>query len=353
MPASNAKIQIIGQTPGRALFITQTGRCYISRGYEVYRSDNWGATWRLDCRIPSATWKSLASRSMLAARLLRYYIAAFQVLDDGSRVAVARDGLFRAGPNEVEMSRVFTITRGSRPLNLATDGSRLLFGEYGYGLDKLEVFIYISEDRGKTWHVGYRFPAGDICHVHNVINDPWENHYWVLVGDFGRQPGIGALSKDLKTLDWLTRGNQQSRAVRVLIKSDCLLYGTDSDSDRNHIVRLDKKTARIDKLREVEGSSLYATTFGPVNAISTCVEHNPVSQSWECSLYVSWDGAVWHRTEQHKKDWYHLEIFQFGALVLPYAFHDQPRGMYSGQGVVNAHNLVTLLEFENEESKED
>jgi hypothetical protein len=345
----SSKPKVIRQTIGRALFVTSQGRCYISRKYDIYRSDDWGAAWQLDCRAPAAGWKSFAARSSLVARLLRHYIAAFQVLDDGSRVAVASDGLYRAENGEIEMKRVFTITRGSRPLNLAADGSRLIFGEYGSGLESSEVFIYVSEDRGNTWHVGYRFPAGDIRHVHNILIDPWANHYWVLVGDFDHQPGIGAMSKDLRTIDWIARGNQLSRAVEAIIKPDCLLYGTDSDRSRNYIARLDKQTGQIAKLLEVEGSSHFSASFGPVHAISTCVEPNPVCPSRECSLYVSRDGDSWNRTVTYKKDLYNFTLFQFGNIVLPFSRYEQPMGIYSAQAVVGAHDLVTVLNFDSKE----
>jgi hypothetical protein len=337
--------KIIGQIPGRALFIAPCGRYYISRGYDIFRSDDSGTTWSLDCRVPASGWKPIAARFSLAARMLRYNINAFQVLEDGSRVAVARDGIYRAELGETNMSRVFTITRGSRPLNLAADGKRLLFGEYGSDLESSEVFIYVSEDCGRSWHVGYTFPAGDIKHVHNIVLDPRENLYWVLVGDSDRQSGIGALSKDLRNIDWLTRGDQESRAVGVIVNRDSLFYGTDADHDRNFITRIDKQTAKKTKLQEIEGSSLFATKFGPVYAISTCVEPNPSCPSRECSLYVSRDGDVWTRMQPHRKDKYHFTLFQYGVLVLPFVACDQPKGMFSGQSIVGAHNIVKLLDF--------
>jgi hypothetical protein len=341
--------KIIRQTAGRALFVSSLGKCYISRKYDIYCSDDWGASWQLDCRVTETGLNRMITQSSLVARMLRYYIAAFQVLGNGSRVAVARDGLYRAEPGHVRMERVFSISRGSRPLNLAADGRRLLFGEYGSGLESSEVYIYVSEDSGKTWHVGHCFPRGDIRHVHNILIDPWENHYWILVGDFDRQPGIGALSKDLKTIDWLTRGGQESRAVGAIVKPDCLLYGTDSDRSRNFIVRLDKKTGNKSELLEIEGSSLYATAFGSFNAISTCVEPNPTCPSRECSLYVSLDGESWNRIQPHKKDRYSFTYFQFGALILPFSRCDQAKGMFSGQAVTGAHNLVTILSFDGKE----
>jgi len=337
-------VRITGSTGGRALYIGPAGELYVARRYEIYRSDDGGTTWRLNCYVPGSGWKPLVARSRLAARLLRYYIAAFQVLSDGSRIAVARDGLYRAGPDELRMSRVFRITRGSRPLNLAVDRSRVLFGEYGE-LDAYEACLYVSEDGGKGFDVAYRFRRGEIRHVHNVLVDPYHQGYWVFVGDFGCQPGIASLSKDLRTLEWLGRGSQKHRAVAALIETDCLIYGTDSDCQQNAIVRLDKRTGKVHHLRDVEGTSLYAATFGPVQVISTCVEPNAACNSNECSLYASRDGAQWERLLVHKKDRHHNKYFQFGTIVLPYAYHGEPRGMYSGQAIEGMDDRVSFLEL--------
>jgi hypothetical protein len=338
------EVRITGGTGGRALYIGAAGEVYVSQKHDIYRSDDWGATWQLDCYVPNKGWKPLVARSRLGARLLRYYIAAFQVLADGSRIAVARDGLYRAGPGELRMSRVFRLTRGSRPLNLAVDGSRVLFGEYG-NLDAYEVFLYVSEDHGKTFGVGYRFPKGDIRHIHNILLDPYQDGYWVLVGDFGPQSGIGLLSKDLRTIDWLNRGGQEYRAVAALVEPDCLIYGTDSDCERNFILRADKRTGQASRLLEVEGSSLYAANFGSVRLISTCVEPNPACKSRECSLYASINGADWERTVVHRKDRHYFTYFQFGTIVLPYAYHGQPRGMYSGQAIELMDDRVSFVEM--------
>lgn len=338
--------RITQQTAGRALFIAADGKCYVSRKYEIFASVDDGATWQLDCHVPASGWKPLAGAIKPFSRLFRYNIQALQVLGDGARLAVARDGIYRADTAETEMRRVLTYTRGSRPLNLCADGQRILFGEYGDGFDKSEVFLYVSEDAGHSWEVGFRFPQGSIRHVHNVLFDPAENHYWVFVGDFDSQPGIGALSKDLKHLEWLTRGNQVSRATGAIIAADALYYGTDSDREKNFLMRLDKKSGKTEKLQEVEGSSLYAASFGPVHVISTCVEPNPACPSRECALYVSRDFEHWSRILPHRKDFLHPVLYQFGCLVLPYSRCPRPLGMFSGQAVTGAHNRVTLLNFE-------
>ena len=173
----------VATTSGRALFAAGNGDLYIGRGCRIFRSRDRGRTWDLDCYVPSFGWKHYCSHVRLMARLLRWYIAALQVLPDGSRVAVARDGIYHAAAGEREMTRTFKIARGSRPPNIAVDGSRVIFGEYGGGLEESEVLIYVSEDGGRTFHEGFRFPRGDIRHVHNVMVDPFQRS---LLGRPGR-----------------------------------------------------------------------------------------------------------------------------------------------------------------------
>ena len=337
---------VVATTSGRALFAAANGDLYLGRGCRIFRSQDNGRSWHPDCFVPSFGWKHHSSRIWPLARLLRWYIAAFRVLADGSRLAVARDGIYRAAANEQSMTRVFAIHRGSRPLNFSVDGSRVLFGEYGSGLEDTEVLIYVSDDFGQTFHEGYRFPRGDIRHVHNVIVDPYDGGYWVLVGDFGRQTGIGRLSPDLKHLDWVGRGTQRVRAVSALIDEESLVYGTDSDRDRNFIVRLDKQSGRIDELVEVEGSSLYAARFGSHRLISTCVEPNPYCKSNESVLYGSAHGGDWKRLAAFQKDSLSPRYFQFGTLVLP-TVEDPPEGQYfySGQAVRKLDNQVAVVKI--------
>jgi hypothetical protein len=338
------QLKIVRKFPGRALLVGANSRLHISNRYRIFHSDDLGETWNLNCYIPSNSWKSYAATPSLAARLLRFYIASFHVLDDGSRVAVARDGIYRASPGEQRMHRTFKITRGSRPLNLSVDRNRVMFGEYGSGLENSRVAIYISEDYGKSFSVGYLFPQGDIRHVHNIVIDKIAGLYWVLVGDFEQQPGIGILSDDLSSIHWIRRGTQQCRAVCALPTKDGLIYGTDSDRERNFIVMLDRKDGNIRPLCEIEGSSLYATDFGAVKAIATCVEPNPHCPSKTSALYLSHNGISWTRSLCFQKDWFHPRYFQFGTLVLPPAKTSTDHILLSGQGLRGLDNTSLLIQ---------
>src|SRR5208282_3326691 len=197
---------------------------------------------------------------------------------------------------EVELSRTWAVTRGSRPINLSADGDRLLFGEYGGAeMDSLQVRIYVSEDGGKHLETALELPVGEVHHLHNILVDPLENVYWVLAGDHGPKAGIGVLSKDLRHFEWVARGSQMVRAVGALIRPDCLIYGSDTEMEANFVVRLDKKSGAFERLQPIEGGSHFAADFGSLALISTCVEPSRINRATTCSLYGSVNGLDWRR----------------------------------------------------------
>ncbi|GLH74850.1 hypothetical protein GETHLI_33520 [Geothrix limicola] len=340
---SDTPLTIQAETRGRALFIDRKGSLYIARKYRIFRSDDGGATWNLDCYVPTSGWKPVASTFSLAARALRFNIQAFQVLADGSRVAVARDGIYRAQAGESRMTRSWAVTRGSRPITLSAEGNRVFFGEYGGAeMDHVGVRVYLSEDGGRHFEPFFEFPKGDIHHIHNVVVDPYADHYWVLAGDHGRTPGIAALSKDGRHLDWLDRGHQMVRAVSVLPRPDHLIYGSDSEVEPNFLIRLDKKTAKWERLLPVEGSSLYAADVNGMAVISTSVESSAVNTARHCSLYASHDDATWTRLVSLEKDLW-SPILHFGLIVLPTVQDASTRRwMFSGQALKRHHDRVSL-----------
>jgi len=336
---------ICGETKGRALLIDRAGRLYIARGYRILRSDDGGATWKLDAWVPTSPWNHAVLRVSLATRLLRVNLQALQVLPDGTRVVVARDGIYRAGPGERRMTRSWAVSRGSRPITLSLDGTRLLFGEYGGGeMNRVGVRVYASEDGGRRFEPLFELPKGDVHHIHQVLVDPYADHYWILAGDHGREPGIAALSKDGRNLTWVDRGHQMVRAVSALPRPDALIYGSDSEVEPNFIIRLDRKTGRWDRLRPTEGSSLFAADVAGVSLISTSYETSPVMTTRRCPLYASIDDVTWEPILSLKKDFWHPYL-HLGLVVLP-TVQDRSarRWMFSGQAVTGHHDLVSLCD---------
>ena len=347
-------LSLLAHTVGRAQYIAQDGTLYISRGYKVYRSKDAGTTWGLDAAIPADFTKRFLARFRYSSRLLRYYIAGLGILSDGTRLVIARDGIYRAPYGSSKMDRVFRIVRGSRPLNLGVGReNRVVFGEYGWNRERSEIFIYVSDDEGRSFQVGYVFKPGEIRHVHNVVYDPFLDRYWVLAGDFGKEPGIGLLERDFTRLEWLARGDQMARAVGVIVEPDYLLFGTDSELQQNYIIRMDKASGTLHKLRPVEGTSLFAARFGPARAISICVEPSRVNRERNSKLYASRDGEAWAPLCGYPKDFLPFLFFQYGTLVLPQSVCARPIGMYSGQAVSGLDNRACVVSFDDPKASPD
>jgi len=134
------------------------------------------------------------------------------------------------------------------------------------------------------------------------------------------------------------------RAVGMLVRPDCLIYGSDSELEQNYIIRLDKKTGRYERVVPLDGSSLYAADFGNLGLISTCVEPSRVNKGQYSSLYGSVDGVDWKQLLSLPKDRWKAVLFQFGLIVLPYVKSRQPAyGMFSGQALTKHHNRVSII----------
>jgi hypothetical protein len=331
---------------GRALYVCPDGALYVARGCAVYRSDDDGRTWKPVVRLPYGPMRRLVKVSRLACRVLRHEIRAWLVSADGSYVASDRREVYYARPGEPLMSRSRIDEGGVRPMApislSAGPNNRILWGEYGANKRRRSVRIYVSDDGGHSFSVAYVFDAGSIRHVHNIVYDRDLEHYWVLAGDHGHEPGIGRLSADLNHFEWVVKGEQRYRAVCVFDFGDRLVYGTDTEMEPNAVLRLDKNTGRIERVTEMDGSCIYACRFGGLYVMSTTVEPSKVNRSQNASLWVSRDGERWTKVFQAAKDRWNERYFQFGSLVLPRGESDREAIAFSGQAVRGLDGSVVV-----------
>ncbi len=210
----------------------------------------------------------------------------------------------------------------------------MLFGEYNPQLHHGNpVRIFVSDDGGRSFEVAYSIDAGEVMHVHNLLYDPQLDHYWVFTGDFDDEAGIGILSSDFASFDWLGRGEQKYRLCEVFDFGDRLIYATDTPLEQNAIISLEKSSGRTETLAKTGGSCLYASRFGDLFVCSTTVETLSVEVCKSIDLWVSRDGSNWSSVLTAEKDLWHAELFQFGSLVLPRGTSDRETLFFSGQAV--------------------
>ena len=330
-------LDVVRSFPGRAVLVEPDGAIHLGRNYDILRSDDDGAHWTHVTALPRAPWRRAAEISRLACRLLRQEVRALVRLADGGYVAANREGVFfgRAGDPRLRPS---TVESGALPLMppmrlCAGPGDTVVWGEYGCPDEPRAVRLFASRDAGQSFQAVSALAAGEVLHVHNVLWDAAEGHYWVLAGDHGPAAGIGRLSADFARFEWFVRGEQRFRAVHAFDFGDRLVYATDTELEPNGLIVLDKRSGRAARLREFEGSCIYACRFGGLCALTTTVEPSSVNRSRFASLWVSRDGERWRRAWRARKDRWHADYFQFGSVVLPSGESGRERLVFSGQAL--------------------
>ncbi len=344
------KFTVRHQCRGRALLVLPDGTFYIGRGQAIYRSTDDGRTWKLAARLPTSLVRRGLAHIRLACRLLRHEVKAMAVLSNGALVACNRQGVYHAAPRGHTMlpSKITCDGPPAKPpmtLNVGP-GDRVTWGEYnsktGHGLP---IRIFVSEDAGAHYRAVHTSAGGDVLHVHSVFFDTQLGHYWVLTGDFDNEPGIGKLAADFSHFEWLARGRQQFRAVEVFDCGPFFVYGTDTQLEENHIVRLNKADATLETLQKTDGSCIYACRFGGLYVLSTSVEPSSINPSETASLWVSGDGIEWNEVYSAEKDSWHPVYFQFGSLVLPRGGSERETVLLSGQALRGIDGNVIVADI--------
>jgi hypothetical protein len=294
---------------------------YASRGYEVVSA-------RIQNSIPAVTWQPVAEfcpdwrrrvsvKNRLTARLFRDGFHALAALPAGGLVAAVPGAIVTFRPGESEFRRTHTIVRGTRPLHItAVPGGGVFWGEYFDNPSREEVHVYASGDAGATWSVAYTFPKGSIRHVHNIVHDPWENCLWVLTGDYGDECRILRAACDFSRVEAVLRGNQQARAVALVVTEDGLYFSSDTPLESNYIYKLDR-SGSLTRASELSSSSIYACRVGKEIFFSTMVEPSAVNRDQNVRVYGGNMVQGWQPLLDWKKDRWPMGLFQYGNAFLP------------------------------------
>jgi len=312
---------------------------YAAKNYSIYKSNNAGEHWTLDGRVVDHKYRFLGSVNKLLARLLRIEVSDLVILKDGTRIIIAKKGIFVAKPNNKQYIKVFSIPRGVKPMNICVDNNEnIYFGEYisngsFAGVERDEVHIYRSTNKGKDWNVCHTFPKNTIRHIHGIFYDAFTNKVWFTTGDRGDECIIGNTPDGFKTINIVKQGGQKYRAVKLLFYKDFIIYGTDTQVEQNYIIRFDRNDGKEYIIQEVQGSVLSATNFGNYACIATAIEPSDVNTDPYSHLWFSKDGLIWKDIYKAKKDSFSPKYFQFGRMLFPH------NAIMNDQVIVTGHAL--------------
>lgn len=294
---------------GKILSVSQNG-FVIARGYSIITTS--GESFK----ILDSLYSKL-SRHRLLSRFFRVEITRIYSIFNDEYLAIAKKGLFiqRHGANA--FAKCFSILRGSKPLNICVIPSGNIFwGEYFQNTKKDVVYIYESVDHARTWRIVYTFPRGSINHIHGLFFDPYTQRIWVTTGDRENECIIGYTEDEFQTFTEVFRGGQEYRTCQLFFFRDYIVFGTDTQYERNVIKCFDRRTLEITFLQEVQGSIIKGGQVGDVAFVSTSVEPSKVNKDRYAHLWVTKDGIHWEERFKAKKDCW-PSIMQFGTFEFP------------------------------------
>jgi hypothetical protein len=335
MTALPASVTPPGQEPGWAL--AQVARfprlralawsgnyLYASRAYQLLRAEisqeqipTNDVAWHPVASFRPPWWRRGSAATRLGSRLFRDGFHALALLPTGEIVGAVPRAMVTLRPGEPEFRTTHAITRGTRPLHIASVPSGAVYwGEYFDNSAREEVHVYASTDGGVSWNVAYTFPKKAIRHVHNIVYDAWGDCLWILTGDYGNECRILRASCDFRQVDVVLQGNQQARAVAVVPAEDGIYFASDTPLETNFIYRLDRSGA-LQKLAGVTSSSIYGCRVRDGIFFSTMVEPSAVNSDRHVRIYGSRHGEGWRSLLTWRKDLWPMNFFQYGNAFLP------------------------------------
>lgn len=319
---NNLKIRKIARLPNLLALGWEGDYLYASRGYKVYRINIKDVS-LTNAPLENAGFfradfvRKIASGNIILKRLLRLGFHTIRFLPDSRIIGIAAKNIVVLEPGRNEFISTFRIKRGTRPLGMAvTPDGKIYWGEYFDNPKRKEVHVYGSADGGYNWSVVYSFPRNTIRHIHNIFYDPYASCFWILAGDEDKEPRIARASTDWKKVDIILGGTQQSRAATMILREDSIFYATDTPHEQNYIYRLDRKTAKANKIFPLPGPSMYGCAVDSAMFFSTASEPGKISYS-SAAIYGSADGSGWECLTESPKDSLNPRYFQFGNFVLP------------------------------------
>jgi hypothetical protein len=308
-------------------WVSATG-WFATRGYEVWYSNDSGKSWIIKGKLNTG-FKSWFSKYPLIAQAGRMGIQNLIQLNSGTVLCVADGVVLRSVDKGTTFLPYFSDFSGSRPLRtgLCQDNfGRIYLGEYFSNRDKDVVRLWRSDDDAVNWFPVYIWPSGEIRHIHFVQYDPYSQKIWLGTGDEDEECRIYNSLDGGVSFHTVGAGTQLWRAGSLLFTSDAIYWGTDIGIDHNdqpnHIMRLDRKTGTIDKIKQIYGPAYYSCqlTSGAL-VIGSCVEQANHHNDWNVHL-------LWTK-DQDK--WYDLRLWPkimapkiFGPATISFPLCDSP-----------------------------
>jgi hypothetical protein len=317
---------------------------WLARGRHLLVSRDDGDMWRAAGRLSLGPTRRLAFSTRLGRRLTR---AGIHHVFPEPGVAFAGRHIFRrdsdAGRDPTRTGPTFrpvAAVSGSRPLCVAADGVGIYYGEYLRNSDRGPVRVWGSRDEGRTWEPLHTFDR--VRHVHGIHYDEWTGALWVTTGDEDDESAIWRTSDGFETVERVTGGSQQLRAVQLLFTADHVYFGSDTPREPNHLYRLRRADGHVERLQAVGSSVFYGCRVGTHLFFSTAAEPSDVNSTQRVEIWQGESGEVWSRIRCYTPDVWPSRLFQYGQVTFPAGPGDGRRLYFTPRGVRGGGRTVVL-----------
>ena len=303
--------EIVHYADGTRLVTSRQQLVYLNRQGQANESS---------VALPEAGWKKLLGRSRLVRRALRWdKCNVAPVGKNRENLLILRNGrVYVFDPGAQQLHRVLRLRNCRNVLHQSVavlGDEEIILGEYGSNRDARPVPVYRSLDGGFSWETVFEFPPGKTRHVHGCYWDPYEKKLWIFTGDADREVCVLVADREFKSVEWLGDGTQRWRAVSAFFTADHVYWITDSPLERNHLIKLHRRSRTTEKLAPFPGPVWYSkqTTDGFYLAATAC-ETGPGVLDQYAHLLVSRNLEDWREAARFPWDGWPKGFFKFGVL---------------------------------------
>lgn len=322
---------------------------YAARGYSVLSYDTASECkqWNLVGRYNPSFSQRACEYSKTLARIKRSGFHHLTSLSNNELIGIIDKSLVKLSTDSRTFKKIFSITRGTRPLSLTTNPQGHIFwGEYFSNPHRDSVHIYVSYDFGDTWSIAYTFPKSTIRHIHNIIWDQYINAFWIFTGDDHNECLIMTADENMGNIKVIFEGNQQIRCVAGIPRPEGLYFASDTPFEPNHIYLIDKASS-LHTLSSLPSSSLSACNISNILCFSSAVEPSSINTTKSASLAISSDGQAWNNIVKWDKSMLPSKLFQFANISLPTGYNSSSFLAATGISVKKEHMTTHLWEIKS------
>jgi hypothetical protein len=321
------RLELIRQLDAEAIYYydSATGDCVYSSAnrFTVRLRSKEEHTFILP--VTGGVWRRWCLRSRICRRLLRLDMASAVLNNDRSGLIVlyqSRIYFYDLQARRVLQTGKLRQCRNVLAGSIAVTAHGVYFGEYGQNPARERVPVWRSLDAGRSWHIGYEFPAGSIRHIHGVYADPYTDRLWLTTGDFKGECYLVETDPTLCSMKFHGDGSQQWRTVQLLFEKDKIFWVMDSQLETSYLQMFDRTSGSLERLRDFPGPVWYVKRLDDGwSLIQTTREVGPGVRTDSSHLLISRNLIDWHEVARFRKDWWPMPYFKFGVIT----FADGPQ----------------------------